>query len=72
MKWSIFKMLSLNCTIIFKYDLNIMHAWGAVDLRIYLAQKNHGYSISAQSYDFCPHLIKLDIFDFTLSRSYNT
>ena len=46
----------------------MMHAWGAVDLRIYLAKKNHGYSISAQSYDFCPHLIKLDILDFTLSR----
>ena len=44
----------------------MMHAWGAVDLRIYLAKKNHGYSISAQSYDFCPHLIKLDILDFTL------
>ena len=36
----------------FRYDLNILHAWGAVDLRIYLAHKNHGYSISAQSYDF--------------------
>ena len=45
-----------------------MHAWGAVDLRIYLAQKNHGYSISAQSYDFCPHLTQLDILDFTLSH----
>ena len=44
-----------------------MHAWGAVDLRIYLTKKNHGYSISAQSYDFCPRLIKLDILDFTLS-----
>ena len=45
-----------------------MHAWGAVDLRTYLAQKNHGYSTSAQSYDFCPRLIKLDIPDFTLSH----
>ena len=45
-----------------------MHAWEAVDLRIYLAQKNHGYSISAQSNDFCPHLIKLDILDLTLSH----
>ena len=45
-----------------------MHAWGAVDLRIYLAKKNHGYSISAQSYDFCPCLIKLDILDFTVSH----
>ena len=25
--------------IFFSYDLNIMHAWGAVDLKIYLAQK---------------------------------
>ena len=53
--------------IFFSYALNIIHAWGAVDLRIYLAQKNHGYSISAQSYDFCPHLAQLNIFDFTLS-----
>ena len=30
-------------------------------------KKNHGYSISAKRYDFCPHLIKLDIFDITLS-----
>ena len=46
-----------------------MHAWGAVDLRIYLAQKNHGYSISAQSYDFCPHLAHLNTLDFTLSHN---
>ena len=45
-----------------------MHAWGPVDLRIYLAKKNHGYSISAQSYDVCPRVIKLDIPDFTLSH----
>ena len=32
-----------------------------------LDTKNHSYSISAQSYDFCPHLRKLDILDFTLS-----
>ena len=67
-KWSIFKTLSLNCMIFFNYDLNIMHAWGVVDLRVYLAQKNHGYSISAKSYDFCPHLRKLDNLDFTLSH----
>ena len=47
-----------------------MHVWGAVDLRIYLAKKNCGSSISAQSYDFCPHLIQLDILDFTLSHIY--
>ena len=46
-----------------------MHAWGKVDLRIYLAQKNHGHSISAQSYDFRPCLTKLDILDFTLSHT---
>ena len=44
-----------------------MHAWGVVGLRVYLAEKNHGYSIPAQSYDFCPHLIQLDILDVTLS-----
>ena len=53
----------------FSYDLNMMHAWRAVDLRIYLVKKkNHGYSISAQSYDFCPRLIQLDILDFSLSH----
>ena len=66
---SIFKMLSLICPIYLGYDLNIMHAWGTVDLRIYLAQKNHGHSISAQSYDFCPHLTQLDILDFTISHT---
>ena len=45
-----------------------MHAWVVVDLRVYLTKKNHGYSISAQRYDFCPHLIQLDILDFTLSH----
>ena len=45
-----------------------MHAWGAGDLRIYLAKQNHGYSVSALSYDFCPHLIQLYILDFTLSH----
>ena len=30
--------------------------------------KNHSYSISAQSYNFCPRLIQLDILDFTLSH----
>ena len=44
-----------------------MHASGVVDL-IYLGQKNHDYSISAQSYAFCSHLIKLDIIDFTPSH----
>ena len=50
------------------FDLNIMHAWGAVEFRIHLAPKYHGNSISAQSYDFCPPLAQLDTLDFTLSR----
>ena len=29
--------------------------------------KNHAWSISAQSYDFRPRLLKLDILDFTVS-----
>ena len=44
-----------------------MHAWGVVDLKVYLAQKNHGYSISAQSYECYLHLTQLDILEFTLS-----
>ena len=50
------------------FDLNIMHALGAVNFRICLALKYHGNSISAQSYDFCPHLAQLDTLDFTLSH----
>ena len=45
-----------------------MHAWGVVDLKVYLAQTNHGYSISAQSYEFYLHLTQLDILEFTLSH----
>ena len=45
-----------------------MHAQGVVDLRVYLAQKNHCYSISAQSYEFYVHLTQLDILEFTLSH----
>ena len=45
-----------------------MHAWVAVDLRISWAQKNHGYSISAQSYDFYLHFAQLDILEFSLSH----
>ena len=57
-----------NNFFLFMTCLNMMHAWRAVDLRIHLAKKNHGYSILAPSYNFCPHLIKLDILDFTLSH----
>ena len=34
------------------FDSKSMHGLGAVDFRICLAPKNHGYSVSAQSYDF--------------------
>ena len=44
-----------------------MHVWGAVDFRICLAPKNHGYKILAQSYDFYLHLAQLVILEFTLS-----
>ena len=62
-KLSIFMTLSLICTKKNCFDLNIMHALGAVDIRIYLAPNKHGYSISARSYDFCPQLRKLDVLD---------
>ena len=48
-----------------------MHALRAVDIRIYFAPKNHGYSILAQSYDFCPQLRKHDIIHFTMSHNEN-
>ena len=51
-----------------KKYLKLMHGWEAVVLRISLAPKNHGQSVSAQSYDFCPRLKILDILDFTLSH----
>ena len=44
-----------------------MYGWGAMDFRICLALKCHGYYISAQSYGFYLHLAKLDILEFTLS-----
>ena len=44
------------------------NGWKAVGFRIYLAPKNHGYSVSPQNYDFCPRLRKPDILDFTLSH----
>ena len=46
-----------------------MHAWGAVEFRICLAPKYHGNSISVQSYDFCPHLAKLNAWFQTFSYS---
>ena len=51
------------------FVLNIMPGWGAVDFRICLPPKYHGFSISAQSYEFCPHLAQLDNLDFTMSRN---
>ena len=67
-RWAIFKTLLLLYTKKNSFYLNIMHALGAVDFRICLAQTNPGYSIPAQGYDFSPHLRKLDILDFTLSH----
>ena len=49
--------------------LNIMHGLAAVNMRICLAPKNHGYLKSAHSYDFYPHLAQLDNLDFTLSHN---
>ena len=63
-KLSIFRTLLLICT----RNLLFMYAGGALDFRIHFALKNHCYPISAQSYDFCPHLRQLDILDFTLSH----
>jgi hypothetical protein len=45
-----------------------MHGWGAMDFRISLAPKYHGYKISAQSYEFYLQQTQLDILEFTLSR----
>ena len=62
---------SLIYKIIFQFCyfyLNNIHALRAVDVRICLAQTNQGYTISAESYDFCPHLRKFYILDFTLSH----
>ena len=39
-----------------------------VDFKICLATKYHGYSITAQSYEFYPPLVQLDNLDFTLSH----
>ena len=36
----------------FSFDLKSMHCLEAVGFRICLAPKKHGYSVSAQSYDF--------------------
>ena len=44
-----------------------MHGLVAVDIIVYLAPQNHGYTILSQSHDFCPLLRKLDILDITLS-----
>ena len=47
-----------------------MHGWGAVDFRVCVAPKYNGYSISAQSYKFYPHLAQLYNLDFTLSPTH--
>ena len=51
---------------IFCFVFNIRHGWGAVDFRICLALKYHGYSLSAQRYEFCPHLAQIDNLDLTM------
>ena len=43
-----------------------MYHGEAVDLIFYLAPNYHDYSISALSYEFCPHLAKFDNLNFTL------
>ena len=65
-KWKIFRTLSLIIKKIFCFVLNIIRCWGAVDFKICLAPKYHGYSISAQSYEFYPHMAQLDNLDFTM------
>ena len=67
-KWFIFKILSLICTLIFQLRLEHYACLGSSGYQDLFGKKNHGYLISAQSYDFCPRLIQLDILDFTLSH----
>ena len=43
-----------------------MHGQEARDFTFSLALKYHGYSISAQSYDFYLYLAKLDYLNFTM------
>ena len=43
-----------------------MRCLESVDFIFCLAPTHHGYSISAQSYEFWPHLAELDNLDFTL------
>ena len=52
----------------FCFVWKIMHGWGAMDFRICLAPKYHGYLISAQNYEFYLHLAQLDILEFKLSH----
>ena len=60
--------LSLIYTkVFFCFVLNVMHCWGALDFRMCAAPKYHGFSISAQSYEFCPPLAQLDNLDVKLS-----
>ena len=63
-KQKIFNMLSLIYTRDFVFYSR--HVRGAVDFMLCLAPKYHGYSISAQIYEFYPHLAELKNLDFTL------
>ena len=49
----------------FCFVVNVMNSWGAVDFRIFLAPKYHGYLISAKRNEFYFHLAQLDILEFT-------
>ena len=44
---------------ILSFVFNIMHGRGAVDFMFCFGPKYHDYSISSQSYEFCPHLAEL-------------
>ena len=63
-----FKTLSLFFTIYLFCCLE-HYAWlGSSWFQDLFGTKKYGFSISAQSYDFCPCLAQLDNLDFTLSH----
>ena len=55
-----------------RFVFNIIYGREDVDFMFCLAAKYHGYSIYAQSYEFCPHLAELDNLDFTLYHTKST
>ena len=52
----------------FDFVFHIIHAWGAVDFRIFLSPKCYGYLTTDPSYAFFLHLAQLDNLDFTMSH----